>query len=69
MDFLEKCTELIEYIGNALANIVDFLMNLPTLLPNLIELLPFPLQDILGVFLGFFIVVILANFVKMIFVK
>ena len=69
MDFLNNCVDLIEMIGNGLANFVDFIIKIPTLLNNLLKLLPRPFYDILGVFIGFVIVIILAKTVKMFFVK
>ena len=64
MDFLNDCVELIEIIGNSLANFVDFLINLPKLIENIITVIPNPLYGIITTFISFIIIIILAKVVK-----
>lgn len=64
MNFVDNLLEIIEIIGNTLANFVDFIINLPTLFTDLITVLPNPLYGVATVFISFIIIIILAKVVK-----
>lgn len=50
--------ELFEIIKDGLSNLVDLIIELPTLLYSLINLIPMPFYDIVKYFLSFFIILI-----------
>lgn len=66
MDFTEQIGKLLITIGNGVESFVDFLINLPTLFYNLIDLIPEPLYVIINSFIGFLIFVIFLKVVRLI---
>ena len=56
-DYVE---ELFEIIKDGLLNLIDLIIQLPTLLFSLINLIPMPFYDIVKYFLSFFIVLLVV---------
>ena len=65
MDFLSNCLKIIEIIGNTLSNFVDFIINLPSLINNIITAMPNPLFGIATVFISFILIIIFAKVVRL----
>lgn len=66
MDFAEQIGDFIGTIGNGIKSFVDFIINLPTLIYNLLELIPDPLYAILNAFIGYLILIIFLKVVRLI---
>lgn len=65
MSFLDNCVKIIEIIGNSLSNFVDFIINLPKLVNNIISVMPNPLFGIATIFISFIIIIVLARVVRL----
>lgn len=57
-EILDKAGKLIAFIVNGVANFIDFIIELPSFVYNLIEVIPRPLYDILLSFMGLIIFLI-----------
>lgn len=57
-EILDKAGQLIEFIGNGIKNFIDFIIELPSFIYNLIEVIPRPLYDILLSFISTIIFII-----------
>lgn len=55
---------IIDFIGNGIKNLVDFIINIPSLYNSLIKVIPDPLYTVLFSFIGLLIVIIVIKVVK-----
>lgn len=66
MDFTEQIGDFLSTIGNGISSFVDFIISLPTLIYNLLDLIPDPLYAVINAFIGFLIFIIFLKVVRLI---
>lgn len=66
MDFTEQISDFLITIGNGISSFVDFIISLPTLIYNLLDLIPDPLYAVINAFIGFLIFIIFLKVVRLI---
>lgn len=66
MDFAEQIGDFLVTVGNGVKNFIDFIWNIPTLIYNLLDLIPEPLYVIINAFIGFLIFIIFIKVVRLI---
>ena len=54
----------VEFLGQGMSNFIDFVMNLPTLFYNLINIVPLPLQSVILSFIGIVLFIIVMKVVS-----
>lgn len=55
---------LIDFIGNGIKQLIDFIINLPEFFNNVINIIPAPLYTVVYSFIGIIIMVIVLKVVK-----
>lgn len=65
-ELLSYIGDFINYLRNGVIGFVDFIMRLPSLFHDLIEILPQPLYLVVISFIGFLIFVIILKVVRLI---
>lgn len=63
-DLLGGIIDFVAFLGQGMANFIDFILNLPTLFYNLIDVIPLPLQSIILTFIGFVMFIIVMKVVS-----
>lgn len=63
--FLNNIGDFVSMVGNGVNNFVDFIIKLPELMYDLIDIIPNPLYSIVISFVGFLIFVIFIKVVRM----
>jgi len=66
MDFAEQIGDFLGTVGNGIKSFVDFVISLPTLIYNILDLIPDPLYAIINAFIGFLIFIIFLKVVRLI---
>lgn len=66
MNFAEQIGDFLVTVGNGVTSFIDFIVNLPTLIYNLLELIPEPVFGIINAFIGFLIFIIFIKVVRLI---
>ena len=66
MNFADLIVDFTNSLGNWVKNFIDFIMNLPTLIYNILDLIPEPLYAIINAFIGFLIFIIFLKVVRLI---
>lgn len=67
-ELLSYIGDFIIYLKNGIVGFVDFILRLPSLFHDLIQILPQPLYLVVTSFIGFFIFVIILKVVRLIVV-
>ena len=65
MDFTQQIMDFINTVGSGVKSFVDFIVNLPTLIYNLLDLIPEPLYAIINAFMGFLIFILFIKVVRL----
>ena len=63
VDLLSGIVDFIKFLGNGLANFIDFILNLPSIFYRLVDFTPMPIQGIILAFLGFIVFIIIMKVV------
>lgn len=66
MDFADLIVDFTDTLGNGVKSFVDFIINLPTLIYSVLDLIPDPLYAIINAFIGFLIFIIFIKVVRLI---
>ena len=63
-NLLGGIVDFIEFLGQGMSNFIDFVLNLPTLFYNLINIVPLPLQSVILAFIGIVLFIIVMKVVS-----
>ncbi|MDO4962607.1 MAG: hypothetical protein Q4E75_00685 [bacterium] len=66
MDFLNSIADLISVLNQGISSFVKFIIDLPSLFYNLIDLIPSPFDIVILSFISFLLIVLIFKVVRLI---
>lgn len=66
MDFTGQISKLIDFLSSGIKSFIDFIIGIPSLIYNLLDLIPSPFDVILITFMGILITVLIFKVVRLI---